>query len=394
MIDTEYLNRNVSIFRPDLDILEDELNDKYSNSSVLVVGGAGSIGQAVCNTLLNYNPKSLHVVDISENNLVELTRDIRSQDRIIKTELKFICLDVGSDEFEIMFNDLGPYDYIYNLSALKHVRSEDNPYTLIRMIKTNVINTVKLYNMAKTSKVKSFFCVSTDKAANPGNAMGASKLLMEMALAHVDDGNCQIALARFANVLFSDGSLPAGFVNRYNKKQPLSAPSDIKRYFISRDEAGELCTLAGTFGANSEIYFPKHFDRNNAVSFTEIAEKYLKSEGYDALICNSEEEAKKNMKTINDKTNWPCYFFKSNTTGEKSIEEFYTKNENVNFSQYESIGIISKNDTALDYEIFEKEFKKIITNDSINRNKILDFMKKNLIDFSHIEKGRSLNEKM
>ncbi|MDB4095634.1 polysaccharide biosynthesis protein [Amylibacter sp.] len=395
MIDfSKYLGRTSSIFTHDLFDRMQQLKIIHKNSSILVLGGAGSIGSAVCKTLLSYNPRNIDIVDLSENNLVELTRDIRSSDIASKTKLRFICLDVGSQEFDKMFSVYGPYDYVYNLTALKHVRSEENQFTLIRMLQTNVINAVKAYKLSKNSGVKSYFCVSTDKAADPTNVMGATKLLMEKSLNSIAVPSTKIVLARFANVLFSDGSLPFGFQYRLQKNQPLSAPSDIRRYFISEQEAGELCVLSGSLGQNSEIFFPKMLEAQDAQSFTEVAKEFLKENNYRPKVYETEEAAKRSLKF--DKSNgfWPCYFFKSNTSGEKYLEEFYTNDEVLNMDNFQTIGIIKpKFDDSFNYENFYASFMNLSSN-NYKKEDILDLIKYYLANFKHVEKNASLNARM
>jgi len=252
----ELIGRNKELFTEDIKAKEPELSQIVSSSKFLVLGGAGSIGQAVTKEIFKRNPKKLHVVDISENNMVELVRDIRSSFGYIDGDFKTFAIDIGSEEYDVFFESDGAYDYVLNLSALKHVRSEKDPFTLMRMINVNIFNTDKTLKQCIEKKVKKYFCVSTDKAANPVNMMGASKRIMEM-FVNRRSKDINVSMARFANVAFSDGSLLHGFNKRIEKNQPIVAPDDIKRYFVIPQESGELCLMSCIFGENRDIFFPK-----------------------------------------------------------------------------------------------------------------------------------------
>jgi FlaA1/EpsC-like NDP-sugar epimerase len=285
------IGRKNTLFSKDVAQHEDELGKIIADSSFLVVGGAGSIGQAVVKEIFKRDPKILHVVDISENNLVELVRDIRSTFGYGFGEFQTFAIDCGSVEFEALFNASGGYDYVFNLSALKHVRSEKDPFTLMRMTTVNILNTLKGVQLARQGSAKKYFCVSTDKAANPVNMMGASKRIMEKFLFN-ESSSQKISMARFANVAFSDGSLLHGFNQRIAKRQPITAPNDVRRYFVTPQESGELCLLSGLFGENREILFPKLSKNLHLVSFSEIAVRYLEQLGYEPYLCQSEDEAR------------------------------------------------------------------------------------------------------
>jgi len=305
----------------DLPLYEERLRQEIERSSFLVIGGAGSIGQAVVKEIFARGPRRLHVVDISENNLVELVRDIRSSFGYIQGEFRTFALDVGSLEFDVYFGNEGPFDYVLNLSALKHIRSEKDPYTLMRMVDVNILNTIKTIEMSIASGTRKYFCVSTDKAANPVNMMGASKRIMEMFLQRFGE-RIPISTARFANVAFSDGSLLYGFQQRLLKGQPIAAPNDVRRYFVTPQESGELCLMSAIFGKNGEIFFPKLSEELHMRTFSEIAVTFLKGQGYEAVACASEEEARQKVAEFKEKGQWPCYFSASDTTGEKGYEEF------------------------------------------------------------------------
>ena len=333
------IGRDSELFSSDIATHEDALRITIQKSRFLIIGGAGTIGQAVTREIFKRDPRTLHVVDISENNMVELVRDLRSKEGYGSGEFKTFAIDCGSLEFEALMNDLGPYDFIFNLSALKHVRSEKDPYTLMRMIIVNVFNTVKTLHMAREMEAKKYFCVSTDKAANPVNMMGASKRIMEMFLMR-ESLTQDISMARFANVAFSDGSLLHGFNQRFSKRQPFSAPDDVRRYFVTPQESGELCLLSCLLGENRDIFFPKLSEKLHLITFSEIAKYYLKERGYKPYECQSEQEARDRAEELIVNNYWPCYFFTSDTTGEKDFEEFFTDKEDLDMDCFETVGVI------------------------------------------------------
>jgi len=389
------IGRNKNLFSIDVKKNDVELESKVSSSRFLVLGGAGSIGQAVTKEIFKRNPVKLHVVDISENNLVELVRDIRSTYGYIAGDFQTFALDIGSHEYDAFIRKDGKYDYVLNLSALKHVRSEKDEFTLMRMINVNILNTNKTIQQSIEAGVKKYFCVSTDKAANPVNMMGASKRIMEMFLMRKSE-KIDISTARFANVAFSDGSLLHGFNQRLQKRQPIVAPNDIKRYFVTPQESGELCLMSCIFGQNRDIYFPKLSESLHLISFAEIAVLYLKQRGYEPYLCNSEDDARSLIKTLPDQKKWPCLFTGSDTTGEKDFEEFFTKNEILDMTQYENMGII-KNELAYDaskLSDFEKEIDRIKGSDSWDKKSIVSLFMAMLPEFHHKDTGKYLDGKM
>ena len=299
------LGRESNLFSKDIIKHENELSDIIEKSTFLIIGGAGSIGSSLSIEIFKRNPKLLHVVDISENNTVELVRNIRSSCGYIKGEFKTFAIDCSSNEFNLMITQNPSYDYIFNLSALKHVRSESDPYTLMRMNEVNILNNLKILEYAKIKRTKKYFSVSSDKATNPVNLMGASKKIMEMFLFSRAD-SINISSARFANVAFSDGSLLYSFYNRLYKQQPISAPNDIRRYFMTSKESGELCLLSGIIGQNYQTFFPKLDSQKYLKTFSDIAIKFLSYHGYEPYFCNSEDEARNNVMSYLKK--WPCYF--------------------------------------------------------------------------------------
>ena len=393
------VGRTKPLFEEDIRNREVELTDIIKNSRFLVIGGAGTIGSAICRELFARDPKVLHVVDISENNMVELVRDIRSSKGYGTGEFATFALDCGSDIFKAFIEEqkkrIGGYDYIFNTSALKHVRSEKDPYTLMRMIDTNIFNTDTTMLMAQEMEAKKYFCVSTDKAANPVNMMGASKRIMEMFLNRRSE-TMPVSTARFANVAFSDGSLLYGFNRRLEKNQPISAPCDVRRYFVTPKESGELCLLSCLTGENRDIYFPKLDEELNLVTFSSIAEKYLENLGYEPVKCATEDEARTRVAELKALHKYPVYFFNSDTTGEKDFEEFYTDKEVLDMTRFESVGVI-KNELDYDNAKLDKFAKTIAamrSKGTWNRGELIDLFNWMIPNFDHKETGKFLDGRM
>jgi FlaA1/EpsC-like NDP-sugar epimerase len=397
-LDTQTLGligREAPLFDSDILRLKDELLGLVKGSRFLVIGGAGSIGQAVTREIFKREPAVLHVVDISENNMVELVRDIRSTIGYGAGDFRTFAIDCGSREFEALFAAEGPYDYVLNLSALKHVRSEKDPFTLMRMVDVNVFNTVKTLHMARDGGAKKYFCVSTDKAANPVNMMGASKRIMEMFLMR-ESMTQPISMARFANVAFSDGSLLHGFNQRFAKRQPISAPNDVRRYFVTPQESGELCLLSCLLGENRDIFFPKLSEKLHLITFSEIAVRYLQQLGFEPYECATEDEARDRADELIAQKKWPCYFFKSDTTGEKDFEEFFTDREVLDMVRFESVGII-KNAPGFDAVIlqhFTDTLTTIKAKPSWEKAELVDLFNEMIPDFAHKETGKYLDGRM
>jgi len=389
------IGREKELFTKDITKHHVELKNTIQNSSFLVLGGAGSIGQAVTKEIFKRSPKKLHVVDISENNMVELVRDIRSSFGYIDGDFQTFALDVGSIEYDAFIKADGKYDYVLNLSALKHVRSEKDPYTLMRMIDVNIFNTEKTMKQAVENRSKKYFCVSTDKAANPINMMGASKRIMEMFLMRRST-DISISTARFANVAFSDGSLLHGFNQRIQKRQPIVAPKDIKRYFVTPQESGELCLMSCIFGENRDIFFPKLSESLHLITFADIAVKYLANLGYEPYLCASEEQARELAATLPEKGLWPCLFTDSDTTGEKDFEEFFTDNETLDMQRFDNLGVI-KNEALFVPELvneFEQTIAKLKKNQAWTKDEIVELFLKMIPNFGHKETGKYLDSKM
>ena len=389
------IGRDKRLFDTDIDNNKDELDQIVSNSRFLVLGGAGTIGQATAKEIFKRNPKKLHVVDISENNLVEFVRDVRSSYGYIDGEFKTFALDIGSLQYDAFIKSDGQYDYVLNLSALKHVRSEKDPFTLMRMIEVNILNTIKTIDQSIKSGVKKYFCVSTDKAANPVNMMGASKRIMELYLLQKGK-EIDISTARFANVAFSDGSLLHGFNQRIAKNQPIVAPNDIRRYFVIPPESGELCLMSCIFGENGDIFFPKLSEDLHLITFAEIAEKYLAAMGMVPQLCQTEEEARTSDSLTNGDKQWPCLYTQSDTTGEKDFEEFFTKNEVIDLDRFDNLGIV-KNNHDMNEELLAKFLTVIGTlreNREWSKEEIVDLFHMMIPGFAHKETGKYLDAKM
>lgn len=389
------IGRDKELFTQDISAHGVELKEIVSSSSFLVLGGAGSIGQAVTKEIFKRNPKKLHVVDISENNMVELVRDIRSSFGYINGDFQTFALDIGSVEYDAFIKADGQYDYVLNLSALKHVRSEKDPFTLMRMIDVNVFNTDKTIQQSIEKGSKKYFCVSTDKAANPVNMMGASKRIMEMFLMRRSE-QIAISTARFANVAFSDGSLLHGFNQRIQKRQPIVAPNDIKRYFVTPQESGELCLMSCIFGENRDIFFPKLSEALHLITFADIAVKYLKQLGYEPHLCDNEDEARELAKTLPAQGKWPCLFTSSDTTGEKDFEEFFTDKETLDMARFENLGVI-KNEPLYQQELltlFEQQIASYKQDKAWTKEQIVGLFHQMIPDFGHKETGKYLDSKM
>lgn len=389
------INRDRLLFSSDIEAFKKQLAELVKGSRFLVIGGAGSIGQAVVREIFRRKPKVLHVVDISENNMVELVRDIRSTMGYIDGDFQTFALDCGSVEFQALLNSGPKYDYVLNLSALKHVRSEKDPFTLMRLIEVNILNTIRTLELAKAGGALKYFCVSTDKAANPVNMMGASKRIMEMFLMR-SSLEIPISTARFANVAFSDGSLPHGFNQRISKRQPISAPSDVRRYFVTPQESGELCLMSCLLGENRDIFFPKLSEDLHLTTFSDIAVRYLHNLGYEAVECSTEDEARQRVLELIPQKKWPCYFFKSDTTGEKDFEEFFTNSEILDMLRFENIGVI-KNEAIYDsskLEYFLDCIESVRKKSTWDKVEIVDLFNHMIPDFTHKDTGKYLDQRM
>ncbi|TVQ29090.1 MAG: NAD-dependent epimerase/dehydratase family protein [Wenzhouxiangella sp.] len=389
------IGRTAPLFAHDITRHEAELSERVAASRFLVIGGAGSIGQAVAREIFKRNPRVLHVVDISENNMVELVRDIRSTLGYIDGDFRTFAIDCGGREFAALMAAHAGYDYVLNLSALKHVRSEKDPFTLMRMIEVNILNTIATIAQARDKGARKYFCVSTDKAANPVNMMGASKRIMEMFLMR-ESASLPISTARFANVAFSDGSLLHGFNQRFAKRQPISAPNDVRRYFVTPQESGELCLSSCLLGENRDIFFPKLSEALHLTRFSDIAVRYLENLGFQPHECESEDEARGRAGELIAQKKWPVYFFASDTTGEKDFEEFFIEGQDLDLERFETMGVIrnpAEYDTAL-LEHFLAEIERIRARPTWDKPELVALFNRMIPEFQHFETGKYLDGRM
>jgi len=368
------------------------LSNKIYDQNILVIGGAGTIGSSYIKQLLNFKPSKITVVDINENGLTELTRDLRSSN-LLDYGPEYITYPVNllSDTFDKIFNS-DNWNVVANFSAHKHVRSEKDKISVEALIKNNVYGAIKLLNLCEENPPKYFFSVSTDKAANPVNIMGASKSLMEKLILSKKN-NFRVSTARFANVAFSNGSLLDGFIYRLNKNQPLSCPEDIKRFFVTPEQSGQICLLATFLGETGNIFFPKlDFDKDQ-IYFKEIALDFLNENGFEPELVQSEKEAK-DFDFDNTPKKYPIYFFKTDTSGEKTYEEFFTEEEDYEVDKYDSLGFINTPDIKISFEDVESDFENVFNNLNSEKSDIVNVIKKYVPDFMHIETGKHLDQKM
>ena len=413
-------HRLKSMFLQDLQENSARLRSAIQGKSVLVIGGAGSIGSSFIRALLPYEPKTLVVADINENGLAELTRDIRSRGLPVPEDYLPYPMDYSSDVFTKMFRDRGGFNIVANFSAHKHVRSEKDIYSVEALFTNNVFHAADFLDLLSEYPPEAYFCVSTDKAANPVNLMGASKRVMEDMIFSYSD-RFPVKTARFANVAFSNGSLPDGFLHRLSKGQPLTAPRDVKRYFVSPEESGQICLMACILGQNREIFFPK-LDESQMLSFDTIAEALLKEYGYTPLYCTSDEEAVKlshqslNLPPVELQhtpdlppggkvsakltdeglSSYPVHFFTSDTTGEKPYEEFYTDGEPIDLDRFTSLGVITdKPQPGADrIRAIIENLQAAFRREGAAKEDIVAILTDYLPSFSHIETGKGLDQRM
>ena len=385
-----------SMFAEDIENKKQELSEKIYKKSILVIGGAGSIGSSFIKAILPFKPASLVVVDTNENALAELTRDLRStKDMYVPDDYITYPMDFASPVFEKMFRKRGGFDIVGNFSAHKHVRSEKDIYSVEALLQNNVLHAKLLLDLLAEFPPEEYFCVSTDKAANPVNIMGASKRIMEDVIFSYSD-KFPVKTARFANVAFSNGSLPAGFLARIAKLQPLSAPSDVKRYFVSPEESGQICMLACMLGNNREIFFPKLRDAQ-MMRFDTIATNLLHEHGFEVLECASDEEAINKAEALKEGSKlYPVHYSGSDTSGEKPYEEFFTDEESVDMERLQALGVITgkqvtdKKKVEVLFDKLSAEFAK----EETSKETIIKIMQEYLPNFEHIETGKSLDSKM
>ena len=407
-INEKVTKRTESMFLNDIKFYDSSLKEKTEDKSVLVIGGAGSIGSSFIRALLKYVPKSLVVVDTNENALAELTRDLRSRKELkVPDEYLTYPMDFSSLVFVKMFKHRKGFDLVANFSAHKHVRSEKDIYSVEALLQNNVIKAKALLELLKEYPPEEYFCVSTDKAANPVNIMGASKRIMEDLIFSYSE-YFPVKTARFANVAFSNGSLPAGFLERLDKIQPITAPSDVKRYFVSSEESGQICLLACLLGNNREIFFPK-LEEAAMMTFDKIAEELIRYRGFDIEYCDSEAGvvekcdalksviiAMPDLENIKDRMKYPVYFSKSDTSGEKAFEEFYIEGENINLSRFTALGVIEGKEIPDRERVakFTDELENMFEKEEIKKEDIVKYISDYLPSFKHIETGKGLDLKL
>lgn len=389
-------HRTESLFNEDLQRYYADLSSAIDGKSLLVIGGAGTIGSSFIRAALRYRPARLYVCDINENGLTELTRDLRSSVGYhIPDDYKTYPVNFGDPVFEKILRREGPFDIVANFAAHKHVRSEKDHYSIEAMIDNNVIRAGRLLSMLSEAPPAHFFCVSTDKAANPVNVMGASKKLMEeVILAY--SAVMPVTTARFANVAFSNGSLLAGFIERFMKRQPLSAPADVRRYFVSPDESGQLCLLACILGRSGEILFPR-LREDQMMTFAEIATAFLREMGYEPDECATEQEAREKASRLRPgDRHYPVYYFHSDTSGEKSFEEFYTDTEQIDWSRFHQLGVICNAPRKSMQEIdgMFARLHELFSQATLDKSAIIRLMHDFIPNFEHIETGKGLDQKM
>lgn len=395
-IDDYITHRPVSMFKTDIQANSEKLETEIKGKKVCVVGGAGSIGSSFIKAVLRFEPKSVVVVDLNENGLVELVRDVRSTEGLyVPEEFRCYTLNFADPIFERIFREEKGFDIFANFSAHKHVRSEKDKYSVQALIENNDIKAKKLMDLLTIYPPKHFFCVSTDKAANPVNIMGASKRIMEdLVMAY--NTHFKVTTARFANVAFSNGSLPDGWIHRLQKKQPLVAPSDVKRYFVSPEESGQICMLACILGKAGEVFFPK-FGDNEMLTFSSICDDFINEEGLHKIECINEAEAKTKAYAIDyDSKEYPVFYFKSDTTGEKAYEEFYVPGEKINMNRFIKLGVVEETTRRNMTEVneFFVELENIFKAEDFTKAQVVESIKKFIPNFEHEEKGKNLDQKM
>lgn len=388
--------RSGSMFAEDIENNKEKLSQEIKGKSICVIGGAGSIGSSFIKAVLRFEPASVVVIDLNENGLAELVRDVRStQGLFCPDEFRCYTLNFADPIFERIFREEKGFDIVANFSAHKHVRSEKDKYSVQALIENNDIKAKKLMDLLCVYPPKHFFCVSTDKAANPVNIMGASKRIMEdLVMAY--NRYFKVTTARFANVAFSNGSLPDGWLYRMRKKQPLAAPSDVKRYFVSLEESGQICMLACILGKGGEVFFPK-LGEEQMLTFSSICDSFVKAEGLQKVECGSDEEAKKFAAQMTyESESYPVVYFKSDTTGEKAYEEFYVPGEKIDLQRFQALGVVEETSRREMSEIdaFFCELETIFAEDNFTKNQVVEAIKRFIPNFQHEEKGKNLDQKM
>ncbi len=388
--------RPQSMFMEDIEANKETLIREIKDKKVCVIGGAGSIGSSFIKAVLRFEPKSVVVVDLNENGLAELVRDVRSTEGLfVPNEFRCYTLNFADPIFERIFREEKGFDIVANFSAHKHVRSEKDKYSVQALIENNDIKAKKLMDLLTVYPPNHFFCVSTDKAANPVNIMGASKRIMEdLVMAY--NKYFKVTTARFANVAFSNGSLPDGWIHRLQKKQPLAAPSDVKRYFVSPEESGQICMLACILGKPSEVFFPK-LGENQMLTFSSICDDFVKAEGFKKVECKNDPEAKQYASEMGyDSDSYPVVYFKSDTTGEKAYEEFYVPGEKIDMARFKALGVVEQTTrhTMAEVNSFFEKLEGIFEKPEFTKAQVVEAIKDFIPNFEHEEKGKNLDQKM
>ena len=388
--------RPVSMFAPDIEANKETLSKEIKDKKVCVIGGAGSIGSSFIKAVLRFEPKSIVVVDLNENGLAELVRDVRSTEGLyVPDEFRCYTLNFADPIFERIFREEKGFDIVANFSAHKHVRSEKDRYSVQALIENNDIKAKKLMDLLTVYPPKHFFCVSTDKAANPVNIMGASKRIMEdLVMAY--NKYFKVTTARFANVAFSNGSLLDGWIHRLQKKQPLAAPNDVKRYFVSPEESGQICMLACILGRPGEVFFPK-LGEDQMLTFSSICDDFVKAEGFDKKECGSDEEAKRYASDMSyEGTTYPGVYFKSDTTGEKAYEEFFVPGEKIDMQRFSALGVVEQTTRhdMTEVNCFFVKLENIFASENFTKAQVVEAIKEFIPNFEHEEKGKNLDSKM
>ena len=390
--------RLVSMFEPDIKANAETLTREIKGKKVCVIGGAGSIGSSFIKAVLRFEPKSVVVVDLNENGLAELVRDVRSTAGLyVPDEFRCYTLNFADPIFERIFREEKGFDVVANFSAHKHVRSEKDRYSVQALIENNDIKAKKLMDLLTVYPPKHFFCVSTDKAANPVNIMGASKRIMEdLVMAY--NKYFKVTTARFANVAFSNGSLPDGWIHRLQKKQPLAAPSDVKRYFVSPEESGQICMLACILGKGGEVFFPK-LGEDQMLTFSSICDKFVEAHGMEKDPCTTDEEAKlkaSKLYTLNSTLKYPTVYFKSDTTGEKAYEEFYVPGEKLDMQRFQALGVVEQTTrhNMDEVDAFFNKLETLFANPDFTKAQVVEAIKDFIPNFEHEEKGKNRDQKM
>ena len=402
MLDIErFIAKNVtgreeSFFVHDLEAHSEQIRSEIAGKKVCVIGGAGSIGSAYIKELVKFGPASLTVIDLSENGLAELTRDLRSTAGLtMPEEYRTYAISFADPIFARIFREEKGFDIVANFSAHKHVRSEKDKYAVQALLENNDIKAAGLMDLLSEFPPKHFFCVSTDKAANPVNVMGASKRIMEDIIMAYKD-RFKVTTARFANVAFSNGSLPDAWIQRLRRRQPLAAPKDVKRYFVSPSESGQICLMACILGKSGEIFFPR-LKESQMKTFSEICDAFLVENGLVKKEFSSDASARAFAAAMPEGSReYPVVYSLSDTTGEKDFEEFYVPGEKLDLERFASLGVIleSPRKSAPEVKAFLENLETLFANPAFTKEEVVDAIRGFVPNFVHEEKGKNLDQKM